>query len=36
MLPSAIRKGNPKFSMPLDVKEILIASIEDRATYVHE
>jgi hypothetical protein len=36
MLPSATHKGNPKFSMPSNVKEILITSIEDRKTYVHQ
>jgi hypothetical protein len=36
MLPSATHKGNPKFSMPSNVREILITSIEDRETYAHE
>jgi len=36
MLPSAICKGNPKFSMPSNVREILITSIEDKETYAHE
>jgi hypothetical protein len=36
MLPSATHKDNPNFSIPSDVKEILIASIEEKETCVHE
>jgi hypothetical protein len=34
IFPSAARKGSPKFSMPLDVREILIASIDDRDMFM--
>jgi hypothetical protein len=36
MLPSGTCKGNPKFSMPSNVRVILITSIEDRETYACE
>jgi hypothetical protein len=36
MLPSATHKGNPKFSMPSNVRETLITSIVHKETYVHE
>jgi hypothetical protein len=33
MLPTTTRKGLPRFSMPIKVKENLIATIEKRGNY---
>jgi hypothetical protein len=33
MLPNAIRKGNPQFTMLLKVRDNLIATIEERQNY---
>jgi len=33
MLPNATRKGNPWFTMPLEVRDSLIATIEERQNY---
>ncbi len=33
MLPIATRKGNPQFSMPLEVGKNLLATIEEQQHY---
>jgi hypothetical protein len=33
MLPNATRKGNPWFTMPLEIRDSLIATIEERQNY---
>jgi hypothetical protein len=33
MLPNATRKGNPQFTMPLEVRVSLITTIEERQNY---
>jgi hypothetical protein len=33
MLPTTTRKGLPRFSMPVEVKENMIATIEKRGNY---
>ncbi len=35
MLPNATRKGNPRFTTPLHVRENLLSIIEERQSYCH-